>query len=185
MSLTPKQRQRLLFTIALVTFGLLAADRVLFTPLFKWWSQGNERIATLQADLAKDRALLEQAKAWQDRLHRIEEAMYRGSDAEIEGALMGQISSQASRYGVAIGTLRPQWQEADAAGPRRLQLRMTASGGTAAVVPFLLALETAPRPVRLSTLVLRAKNETGIELEAESQVEAAVLPAAVSKEAKP
>ena len=185
--MTQDQRKRLLYAVAGATFGLLLADRLAFTPLYNHWRQTEDRLAGLRSELEKDRGLVEAAAAWKERMTRVEASMYQGGDAEVERQVMGQISAQASRYGVAIGTLRPQWQEADAAGPRRLQLRMTASGGTAAVVPFLVALETSPKPVRLGTLVLRSKNETGIELEAESQIEVAVLPPATPavKEEKP
>ena len=187
MSMTPEQRKRTLIGLALGCLGLLLADKLLFSPFASWWRSDGDRLQAVQAELAKDTGLLEQASKWADRQRAIEAAMFTGTDSEVERQVMSILSTQAAGCGIAVTSTRPQWQEAETTVPRRLQLRVTAKGPMPAIATLLHGLETAPKPLRVSALLLRSHDNRGSSLDMETLIEVAVQDADAkdAKEAKP
>jgi hypothetical protein len=184
MSMTPEQRTRLLLGAALGGLVLLGADRLLITPFAGWWRADGERLQAAQARLARNTGLLEQAGSWAERRRTIETAMFTGSDSEVERQAMTILSSQAADCRVTVTSTRPQWQDADGAIPRRLQLRVNATGSMPAIANLLFGLETAPKSLRVSSLLLRSHDNRGSVLDMESLIEVAVQEPA-AKDAKP
>jgi hypothetical protein len=185
MTMTPEQRKRALIGLALGCGGLLLADKLLITPFASWWRADGERLQAAQAQLAKNNGMIEQAGNWAERERTIKSAMFTGTDAEVERQVMSILSSQATDCGVSVTSTRPQWQDAEGTTPRRLQLRVAAKGSMAAISTLLFNLETAPRPLRISALLLRSHDNRGSSLDLETLIEVAIQETAAAKDAKP
>jgi hypothetical protein len=184
MSMTPEQRKRTLIGLALGCLALLLADWLVITPFIGWWRTDGERLQAAQAKLAKDTNLLEQAGSWTERQRTIEAAMFKGTDSDVERQVLTFLSTQAADCGVAVTSTRPQWQDGEGAIPRRLQLRVTANGQMSSIATLLHGLETAAKPLRVSALLLRSRDNRGSILEVETLIEVAVQET-TAKEAKP
>lgn len=156
-----KNRQRLLTIVAATSVGLLAADRLVLTPLLARWEQQAQHMRALREDLNAGDLLLQREEALRDRWASMREGDLPDNISTAENEVLKAASRWAAESRILLMGLTPQWREDRKGGYRLLECRMTAQGSLQAMAAFLREMETDPLAVRLEECEISPRDEHG------------------------
>lgn len=160
-----KQRERILIILVFACLGLLAADRLVVTPLLKLWQERSARIAQLETALAEGRFLLDRKESIERRWN---EMQARGLPIEAAAAQERVLQSvnrwaQTSRLAVKSLSFVPA-PAGDRQERRLLVVQTRLEGNLEQIARFLYELETDALALRLETMDISARDDPGSAL---------------------
>ncbi len=162
MKLPP--RQRLLLLASGVMVGLLALDRLVIGPATAHWQARTTEIAALERTLSAGRAVIERREQTESAWRRLREGALPLDPSMAEQRLLSSLETWARAQGVELTGLRPRWRKASASDASLLECRLDASGSLPALVRVLGELERSPLALRVESLELTSRDETGQRL---------------------
>ncbi|HYG34118.1 MAG TPA: hypothetical protein VEC99_05010 [Clostridia bacterium] len=167
-------RQQLLAILAGVAVALLAADSLIITPLTKTWKVRTTRMADLRKKVADGRSLLSREEGLRSRWRQMQTNTLPDNTSQAEQQLLKAFDrwSQDSRVGIL--SISPQWKR-DAEDYMTLECRVEAAGDLSTVSRFLYELERDPMAVRLQSVEISSRDNTGQQLALGLQVSGLVL----------
>lgn len=152
------KRERYIVFAAAATLGLLALDRIIYTPLMERWSDIDKRTATARKELIDANKLIKESRqksrAWAD----LGGKRLPGNASEAESQILGSVRDWASESRLSLSSLKPERNEKER-DFYRITFRATGSGTMSQVSRFLYLLETASVPARLTDVTLTSRKE--------------------------
>ena len=150
--------------IALVTGGviaLLAADRLVLTPLVERSNNVDTDLAAANADLARAEQLFRNAPRMNQRWNQMIAAGMKPEVTESESQALRALYDWAQASGVSLQSLQPDRVERPLPQKefRQVTLRATGTGSLNAVGKLLWRVQTATIPMRVTSLDLNARKE--------------------------
>jgi hypothetical protein len=171
-----RNRQQLLGLLAIAAVGLLAGDRLVFSPLVRSWKERSRRITELQRAVTQGTQLLERESAIRTRWEQMRTNALSGEVSVAQSQVLQAFDRWSRDSGVSIGSIRPQWKgNADEA--LTLECRADASGNLSALTRFLYELENDPLAVKVDSVEITAQDSNGQQLTMAVQVSGLLLPA--------
>jgi len=158
-----KNRQQLLLIVAVAAISLLAADKVLITPLTHLWSSRAETIKGLRADIAKGQGLLDREQALRSRWERIRSNTLTNDAAVAEQEVFKSLDRWAQESRVVINSISPQPKK-EADDYSTLEFHVDAAGSLSTLSRFLYNIERDPMALRLDSVELTARDSEGQQL---------------------
>lgn len=172
MNLT--RRQQFLGILAGVAVALLAADRLVITPLLKTWKARTERLVTLKKSVTQGRLLLEREAAIRQRWDTMRTNTLASEVSVAEGQILKGFERWSQESRVSITSVRPQWKRS-AADYTTLECRVDAAGSLPALTRFLYELERDPLALKVEALELTSRDDSGGQLTLGLQVSGLLL----------
>jgi hypothetical protein len=150
--------------IALVTGGviaLLAADRLVLTPLVERSSRVTSDLGVANAELARAEQLFRNAPRMNQRWNQMIAAGMKPEVTESESQGLRALYDWAQASGVTVQSLQPDRVERPLPQKefRQVTLRATGTGSLSAVGKLLWRVQTAPIPMRVTSLDLNSRKE--------------------------
>jgi hypothetical protein len=169
-----ENRQKLLLIVAALAIGILAADRLVLTPLVRAWKDRSARITELRRSVTQGAQLLEREQTIRSRWHVMETNTLPTETSAAENTLLQAFDrwSEASR--VSVTSLKPQWRPTDE-DYVTLECRVDAAGSMSALSRFLFELENDPLALKVEALELSTRDNEGQQLQLAVQVSGLVL----------
>jgi hypothetical protein len=167
-------RRRLLIIVAVAALALLAADRLVFTPLSRAWTDRSKEIAQLRVQVADGNSLLRREQAVRGRWTEMRTNTLPDNPSLAQEEVLKAFVLWAQESGAGINAITPQWKT-DADEYRTLVCHVDASGTLWNLTRFLYDLEKGPLALKLESLDLSSHDNSGRQLSLGLQVSGLAL----------
>ena len=170
------QRQRLLIILTIAVVGFFVADKVIFTPLTNWWHTRSAEIAKLQNDIRNGNSLQRREHALRARWDSYQKNTLP-NDQSAQDRIYQAIEDWAQESGASINGVSPQWKNGDSEKYKykTLVCRVDASGRLWDLCRFLYDVEKGPMALKVESLDLSSRDNTGQQLTLALQISGLVL----------
>ena len=152
------KRERFIVFAAAATIGLLALDRIIYTPLMERWADIDKRTTAARKELIDANKLIKESRqknrAWADLGGR----RLPGNASQAESQILGSVREWASESRLSLSSLKPERNEKER-DFHRITFRATGSGTMAQVARFLFHIETASEPARMTDVTITSRKE--------------------------
>ncbi len=165
-------RQQLLTFAAIGAAAFFAGDHLIFTPLTTWWKDRSARIQELRQKVESGEELVKRAPIIRSRWEDMRTNTLPASTSEEQVSKAVEAWSRESRLGVTGVT--PQWKR-DAEDYSTLVCRVDAFGNIESVSRFLYDIEQSPLALKLESVELSARDNTGQQIGLGLQLSGLVL----------
>lgn len=158
----PHKRERLLLILALGSIGVLAADKLIFTPLGKLWSDRSDRILSLQSSVDRGEHLLDRESGILNRWQSMQQSALPQDASAAEEAVLKAAIRWERISGVSLTSFNPQWiEEKDF---QNYVCPASVNGDLQSMMRFLFELETDALPIRAEKIELTSIDDSGNKL---------------------
>lgn len=155
-----KKRERYLAIAAIVCIGLLAGERLVFTPLSKIWQERSQRTAELQQSIQDEKSLADREGDLRAEWKSMKDQSLPADDAEAENLILKAVNRWAESSRLALTTLKPRRSQ-EGKDFRTLEFQSTARGSLKAITRFLYELESDPLPLKIEAIEIAAADDNG------------------------
>jgi len=167
-------RQQLLAVVALAAVALLAADRLVFTPLTRLWKQRSGTVVQLRQQIADGTSLLQREQPIRRRWEQMRSNTLPRNPSLAEQQLLKAFNTWSQRSRVTLTSIMPQWKQ-DADDYMTLDCRIEATGDLETLSQFLYNIENDPLALQLEGMDLGARDDTGQQMTLGLQISGLVL----------
>jgi len=164
MKLDVPERQRWLMLAAGAGALLLILNWVVITPLGDLWSAHADEIGRLRRSIAEGRSLVARGPHLQQVWSANRTQALPRDQAQSEHDLIFAFENWSRVSGVELGAVKPQWKQGATNASSLLERRLDATGSLAALSRFLYELGRAPMALRVESVELTSRDETGQRL---------------------
>jgi hypothetical protein len=157
------RREVLIVVVAVLSVGLLAADRYVITPIMESGEAlENERLR-LMGELENAARLFERRRLMARRWQEMRAGGLVSDPSDAEGRVLQAVRDWAQEAGLAVSSVRPQRAEQDS-GIGEITVLAAGSGPMRAVARFLWRTETTALPLRVRELQIGSRAEAQDDL---------------------
>lgn len=153
-------RERFLVLAVVICLGALAGDRIVVSPLYDLWNERAAAIGELEGSLAKSELLVNRLDAMSERWLGMRARSLPLSESRAENEVLSAVSRWAQESHLEIASLKPRWVRDDAAFST-FDVRATGQGSMEAIALFLYRLESGGLPLRVESLEIEARDDSG------------------------
>jgi hypothetical protein len=167
-----ENRQQILAVAAIALISLFVLDRVILRPLTAGWKARSERIVKLEKQIIEGQATLKRANLIRARWDQMQTNTLAADNAERR--LLEAFQRWSRDSNISISSIQPQWKRGDD-DFMTLECHANAAGPVTAMAKFLYNIETDPMALRLESVEIQSRDETGQTLALTLQVSGLVL----------
>jgi len=164
MSKTPVNRQKLLMILAGASIGVLLLDSLVFTPVTRAWQARSAEIARLRKSVTEGRSVIERASRTRSVWAEMQSQVMPADPAKAEQDLITAFDRWGRATGVELGSIKPQWKRGTSNRYSQIECRVDATGSLAALTRFLYEVEKSALPLRVDSVELNARDDSGSRL---------------------
>ncbi|MSU48515.1 MAG: hypothetical protein EXS37_05380 [Opitutus sp.] len=164
MKLSPNNRQQLLMILAGVAILLLVLDSLVFTPLTKTWQAHRAEIIRLQKNVTEGRGLIASQARMHAKWKEMQEEALPAEPAQAEQELISAFDKWGRGSSIELGSIKPQWKRGATNRYSQLECRVDATGSLAALSRFLYEVEKSTLALRVDSVELTSRDESGHKL---------------------
>jgi hypothetical protein len=172
-----ENRQQFLLVLTVAAVGLLAADKLVFTPLTNLWKDRAKEIARLHTQVADGSILLNREQALRDHWTEMKTNSLPNNPSLAQEQVLKAFVNWAQESGVSINAITPQWKN-DSDDYKTLVCHVDASGTMWTLSRFLYDVELGPMALKVESLDLSSHDNNGQQLSLGLQVSGLVLASA-------
>ena len=170
-----KNRQQLLTVLTLTVIGLLVLDKIVSPPLTKLWNGRAARLLKLQTDVKNGEILRRGKESLRDHWAKIQAGSLTNDTTAAEQQLFNGLNNWSQKSGISIVNIVPNWKQGADSAYKTLECRVDASGRIDQLSQFLYEIETDSMALKLQSVELTAKDNTGSVIGLGVQVSGLVL----------
>jgi hypothetical protein len=164
MKINIANRQQLLGVIAIGAVVLWAANQLIISPLYGSWTTRGKRITELKKKVADGQGMLQRATAierdWEaDRINTLSNNM-----SIAYGQVLQAVDRWAGASRINVTSKRPQWKKGDDKEYSTLECSVDATGDIGAMASFLYEIERDPLGVKVNTVDITSRDNSGDQL---------------------
>jgi hypothetical protein len=161
MKLEIPDRQRWLVFAAGALVALLVLDSILFTPLTRMWKEHSTEIATLRKKVTEGRALIASGPQVERTWLEMQRNALPKDAAQAQQEVFTALEGWARTANVQVDSQRSQWKRGGTDKYSLFEYRVDATGSLPALTRFLYELERSPVALRVDSVDLAARDESG------------------------
>lgn len=158
-----KNRQDVLIAVTAGMVALYVSVNFILTPLGGWWSERQMEIKNLRGKIADGNTLLKRESAIRDNWQTKRANALPADNSLAEQQLVKSFANWAGDSGAQLTSIMPQWKN-DSTNYMTLGCRVEAAGNLATLSRFIYDVERGPAALRLDTVELDARDNTGQQL---------------------
>jgi hypothetical protein len=164
MKLNLPDRQRWLVIVAGASIALLVLEYRVRVPLTNLWQAHSAEIVQLQKSVAAGRTTIARA-AQTERLWAEMQANALPKDpAQAEQDVISAFDRWGRANNIEISSIRPQWKRGGTDKYSLLECRVDATGTVSTLSRFIYELERSPLALRVDSVELTARDDSGSKL---------------------
>jgi hypothetical protein len=167
-------RQQLLVIVAIAGIALLAADRLLVTPLSRIWKERSVQIAELKKSMTQGELLLERDAVIREHWESMRTNTLPNDLSAAENEVLKAFDRWSQKSRISVSSIRPQWKRG-AEDHMLLECRADAFGNIESVTSFLHEMEKDPLAIRVESVEIAARDNNGQQLALAVQASALML----------
>jgi len=164
MNLNVPNRQRLLLILAGAAIALLILDSVVFTPLTNTWQAHSLEIVKLRKLVDDGRNTIARGAQTERAWAEMQTNSLPKDAAQAEQDVISAFDRWGRANNIEISGFRPQWKRGATDRSSLLECRVDAVGTLATLSRFLYELEHSPLALRVDSVELTARDESGSKL---------------------
>ena len=172
-----KNREKILAIAVGVAVACWLGEFVVVKPVVTAWHNKSDQIADLQHRLAAGKQLLSRGSEVMDRWRAMQTNSLPGSPALAESKVLTSFDQWVSDSGVTQGSFRPQYKETDD-NYSTMECRADVTGDMEQIFTFLYDLEKDPAGIKLDSVELTSRDDTGRQLALVIEMSGLMLPQA-------
>lgn len=158
-----ENRQQFLVVLTIAAFALLVAVNFILTPLGNWWSARQGQIKELQTKVTEGQKLIRRATGIRSRWDSMCTNALPANTSLAEQNVLQAVSDWARSSGAELTSVMPQWKNGST-NYLTLTCRVESSGDLGTLSRFLYNLEKGPMALRLDSVELSSRDNTGQQL---------------------
>ena len=163
MSQKTNPRQKLLVIGAAVAVLLYVADGI-YGAVAASWSARSKEIAKLRQDVDKGRGSIERGPRTQATWADMEKNALPKDPAQAEQELITAFDKWGRANNVELASIKPQWKRGSNERYSLLECRIDATGTNSSLARFLWEVEKSSLPLRVETVEINARDNSGQKL---------------------
>lgn len=169
-----ENRQQLLVVLVIASAALLVGNTLIYEPLTKWWAARSKQIATLRQQVNDGQQLIKREAGLRRRWDSMRTNTLSSTRSLAEQKVNQAFDNWSRETGVTMTGFMPQWKN-DADEYSTVNCRIEATGNLAALAQFLYEIEKDPMALKLDSVELSARDNTGQLLTLGLQISGLVL----------
>jgi Tfp pilus assembly protein PilO len=158
-----ENRQQFLIVLTIAAFALLVGVDFVLTPLSHWWTSRQEQIRVLQTKVEEGRQILRREAGIRSRWDFMSTNALSANTSLAEQNVLQSVSDWARSSGVELASVMPQWKS-DSTNYWNLACRVESAGNLGSLTKFLYDLEKGPMALRLDSVELNSRDNTGQQM---------------------
>jgi hypothetical protein len=171
---TIKNRPQFLAILAGAVVGLLVADKLIITPLTAGWKERATRIAELRKSVTQGEQLILRGDRIRERWDSMRTNTLPDDVSSAENQVLKAFERWSDDSRISVSGIKPQWKRATEEY-MTLECRADAFGNVHALTRFLYSLEKDPLALRVESVEITSRDETGQQLALAIQVSGLLL----------
>ena len=164
MSKPPLDRQRWLLILTGVALALLLLDSLVLSPLTGAWQARSAEIARLRKLVSEGESTAARGERTRGLWQEMQGQALPKDPAKAEQDLLTAFDRWGRAGGVEVASIKPQWKRGQTSQYSLLECRVDVTGSLPALVRFLHEVEKSPLALRIDSLELNARDESGGKL---------------------
>jgi Tfp pilus assembly protein PilO len=169
-----ENRQQWLIVLTIAAMALLIGDRVVLGPMAHWWKTRAATITELRHQVKEGKLLIQREAAIRSRWDLMRTNTLPNNTSLAEEQVFKAFYGWERESGVSITDTTPQWKN-DTDDYLTLNCRVEASGTLATLSRFLYDIEKGPLALKLDSVELSSRDNTGQQLILSLQVSGLAL----------
>jgi hypothetical protein len=174
MKIKIENRQQLLLALTIAVGVLYAADQLLIEPLINGWKSRAKTVATLRAQVAHGRMLIQRETGLRSRWSQMRTNTLPDNHSLAEQRMLKAFDNWARESGADVNGITPLWKN-DADDYRTLVCRVEAAGDLDKLNRFIYSIEKDPTGLKFESLELSARDNNGQQLTLDLQISGLAL----------
>jgi hypothetical protein len=166
-------RQKLLIALTVVAGTLLIGDRLIYSPLVHWWQARDKEISRLRLQVKEGRALVNHEQSIRERWDSMRTNTLPNNPSLAQEKVLKAFQEWAQESGVSLNGITPQWKGEEE--HQTLVCRVDASGTLWMLSRFIYDIEKGPLGLKLESVEINSRDNTGQQLALGLQVSGLVL----------
>ncbi len=167
-------RQQILAIGAIGIVGIFLLDRVVVTPLTEGWKERSRKIAELEKSIRDGKSAISRESALRQRWSDMKTNTLLPESAE--RTMLEAFQRWSGESGISVSSILPTWKRGqDDDEYSTIECHANASGSVGAMAQFIYSLEKDPMALRVESLEVTARDESGKTLAVNLQVSGLVL----------
>jgi hypothetical protein len=169
-----KTRQQFLVVLTIAVAALFVGERLIYEPLANWWAARSQKIATLRKQVNDGKLLIQREQAIRSRWDQMRTNMLPADTSLAEQQVLKAFDNWSQESDASINGITPQWNN-DATNYLTVDWRVEAAGNLDTLTRFLYDIEKGPMALKLESVDLSARDDTGQQLTLGLQVSGLAL----------
>src|SRR6516162_2689695 len=153
-------RQQFLVVLTIAVAALFVGERLVYEPLANWWSARSQKITELRKQVTDGRLLLQRERGLRSRWDQMRTNTLSADTSLAEQQVLKAFDNWSLDSRVTITGITPQWND-DATNYVTVDWRVEAAGDLNALSRFLYDIEQGPMALRLESVNVSARDDTG------------------------
>jgi hypothetical protein len=164
MKIDLPDRQRWLVIGVGTIVALFILDKVMFTPLTDMWKEHSKDIVRLQKSVTDGRSTIARAERIEREWADMQTNSLAKDSAQAEQDVYSAILNWATANRIDVSSYRAQWMKGKTDKYSLYECRIDANGTLPAFTKFLFDLERSPIALRVDSLELSSRDDSGSKL---------------------
>ena len=158
-----ENRQQFLIVLTIAVAALFVGDRLVFEPLANSWKVRAAKVAELRQQVNSGRLLLKREQAIRSQWEEMRTNALSADTSLAEQQVLKAFDTWSQESDASITSITPQWNN-DATNYLTVDWRVEASGDLGTLTQFLYDIEKGPMALKLESVDLNARDDTGQQL---------------------
>ena len=172
--MNPPNRQKFLIVLTLAVVALYIGDLLVYEPLAKWFSNRSQTITDLRQKVKDGDALLRRENGIRAQWDNMRTNTLPANGSLAEQQLLKSLDTWAGETSTEITDVLPQWKS-DSDDYVTLNCRVEAGGSLSSLTQFLYRIKQSPMALKMDSLELSSRDNTGQLLTLDLQISGLVL----------
>lgn len=169
-----QNRQRWLAIGAIAVVAVFAGDKLVFSPLLKFWKGRATQITALEKNVKQGVSLVQREQSIRRRWEQMRSNTLPTSTSKAEEYLLNAFDYWAQESRVSVLSITPQWKR-ETDDFISLECRVEAFGSLNTVTRFLYEIEKDPMGLKLDLVEVSARDNNGQQLALGLQISGVLL----------
>ena len=167
-------RQQFLVVLTIAVAALFIGERLVYEPLANWWAVRSQAVAALRKEVHDGKLLLQREQAIRDHWDQMRTNTLPSDTSLAEQQVLRAFDNWSQDSAASLTSLTPQWNN-DATNYLTVDWRVEASGDLDALTRFLYDIEKSPMALKIESVDLSARDDTGQQLTLALQINGLAL----------
>jgi hypothetical protein len=167
-------RQKLLMIAAAIVVAFFVGDKLVYGPLVKLWKARAAEISRLRTQVKEGSAMVKRGEIIRGRWDEMRTNTLSTNPTEAQEQIHKALQEWAQDSNVSLNGTNPQWKN-DSDHYRTLIFRVDATGSLWQLSRFIYHIEKGPMGLRLESVDISSKDNSGQQLALGLQISGLVL----------